>query len=52
MTTTPMEPHGEPDRGIPAADAGPGALEPAAGYGVEGDDPRRDDEREPEADDS
>ncbi len=36
----PLEPNlGRPDEGIPAADAGQGAPEPAEGFGIGGEDP-------------
>ncbi|MGY1806842.1 hypothetical protein ACI8AF_05685 [Blastococcus sp. SYSU D00669] len=38
--TSPLEPEqGMPDQGIPAADPGAGAPEPADGFGIEGEEP-------------
>jgi hypothetical protein len=40
MTTTPFEPHRDPDEEeIAAADAGRGAPPPAPGFGVPGEEP-------------
>ncbi|WP_456581579.1 hypothetical protein [Blastococcus sp. SYSU DS0510] len=40
--TSPFEPNlGRPDDGIPAADPGAGAPEPAEGFGVGGEEPDR-----------
>ena len=40
--STPFEPNlGRPDDGIPAADPGAGAPEPAEGFGIEGEEPDR-----------
>lgn len=40
--STPMEPQlGRPDDGVPAADPGAGAPEPAEGFGVAGEEPDR-----------
>ncbi|MGY1743147.1 MULTISPECIES: hypothetical protein [unclassified Blastococcus] len=40
--SAPLEPHlPKHDDGIPAADAGTGAPPPAAGFGIEGEDPDR-----------
>ena len=39
MTTAPLEPHPEPDDGVPAADAGTGAPPPSKGFGIEGEEP-------------
>ena len=45
---TPMEPNlGRADDGIPAADPGAGAPEPAAGFGVGGEEPDRPEEDRP-----
>ena len=51
---TPMEPNlGREDDGIPAADPGAGAPEPAEGFGVGGEEPDRpeEDASQPSADD-
>src|SRR4051812_12121765 len=45
MTTAPLEPHPEPEEEIPAADAGVGAPPPSEGFGVEGEEPDQDEER-------
>lgn len=39
MTSTPFEPNQHGDGGIPAADPGHGAPEPAPGFGVGGEEP-------------
>ncbi|MGY1827094.1 MULTISPECIES: hypothetical protein [unclassified Blastococcus] len=40
--TSPLEPNlGRPDDGIPAADPGAGAPQPAEGFGVGGEEPDR-----------
>ncbi|WP_158073414.1 hypothetical protein [Actinophytocola xanthii] len=40
MTTTPFEPNSQSgDEGVPAADPGQGAPNPAPGFGVEGEEP-------------
>jgi hypothetical protein len=45
---TPMEPNlGKPDEGIPAADPGAGAPEPAEGFGIGGEEPDRPEEQPP-----
>jgi hypothetical protein len=42
---------GDGDDGIPAADPGAGAPEPAEGFGIGGEEPDRPEERQPSADD-
>ena len=43
--SSPLEPHlGQPDEGIPAADAGAGAPPPADGFGIGGEEPDRPEE--------
>ena len=43
--SVPFEPHlGPHDDGIPAADPGAGAPEPAPGFGIEGEEPDRPEE--------
>lgn len=51
-TAAPFQPHGEPDPGVPAADVGHGGPPPADGFGVEGEEPDRAQDADPQAPDA